>query len=186
MTVSAPPAMLRWVVAATIVGAMMVLGLLLGVLHHRAVEIDEARPAAAGVDTNDVPELRAWLDHAAPLVASLRAAFDDVGEAALASDFVATSTACRAGLDLTEALVNELPSPDVRLNGPLREALDDFDQALRHCVNGSEKSDPAELAIAADLVAVGDRHWRAAVGMMNTPWPDLPLRDLRPSHVFKI
>lgn len=186
MTVTAPPAMLRWVVPATIVGAFMVLGLLLGVQHYRVVESDDAGPAAVDVDTHDGSELSAWVDHAAPIVASLRAAFDDVGEAAMASDFVATSTACRAGLDLTGALVNELPSPDVRLNGPLRQALDEFDQALRHCVNGSENSDPAELAVAAELVAVGDRHWRAAVGMMNTPWPGLPPRNTRPSHVFKI
>lgn len=186
MTVSAPPTMLRWVVPATIVGGLMFLGVLLTVQHNRAVELAKAGPAAADVDTNDVPGLPAWLDHAAPLVASLRAVFDDVGEAAMASDFAATSAACRDGLDLTGALVNELPSPDVRLNGPLREALDEFDQALRHCVNGSENSDPAELAIAADLVAVGDRHWRAAVESMDTPWPLPPPSGTRPSHVFKI
>lgn len=185
MTVSAPPAFLRWVVPVTIVGALMVLGLLLRVQHNRAVEFEEAGPAAVDIDTNDVPELQAWVDHAAPLMASLRSVFGDVGEAAKASDFVATSTACRAGLDLTGALVNELPSPDVRLNAPLREALDDYDHALRHCVNGSENNDPDELAIAADLVTAGDQRWRAAVGMMDTPWPALPPSSTKPSHVFK-
>lgn len=185
MTVSAPPAFLRWVVPATIIGALMVLGMLLRVQHNRAAEFDEAAAPITGIETYAVPELQAWVDHAAPLMASLRGVFGDVGEAAKASDFVATSTACRAGLDLTGALVNKLPSPDVRLNAPLREALDDYDQALRHCVAGSENNDPDELAIAADLVTTGDQRWRAAVGMMDTPWPALPPSSTKPSHVFK-
>jgi hypothetical protein len=182
MTVSAPPAFLRWVVPAAVIGALMVLALLFKVQHDRVAPIDEPRP----VETTAASELTTWLEHTAPIVASLRSTFGDVGEAAMASDFTATSTACRAGLELTGELGAELPSPNVRLNDGLRVALDDYEQALRHCVAGSENSDPAELAMATNLVAVGDRHWRAAVGTLGAPWPGLPPRDTRPSHVYKI
>ena len=138
LTVSPPPAFLRWVIPTAIVGALMVLGLLLKVQHNR-LQFEEAGPVVSG-ETADVPELLAWLDHAAPIVTELQAAFDDVGEAAQASDFVATSTACRAGLDLSSALIAELPSPDARLDDPFRRAFNDYDQALRHCVRGSENS----------------------------------------------
>lgn len=182
MAVSAPPAFLRWVVPASVIGALMVLALLFTVQHDRLAPIDEPRP----VEMTAAAELTAWLEHTAPIVASLRSTFGDVGEAAMASDFAATSTACRAGLDLTGALVAELPSPNVGLNDGLRVALDDYGQALRHCVAGSDNADPAELAMATNLVAVGDRHWRAVVGTLGTPWPGVPPSDAGPSHVFKI
>ena len=90
-----------------------------------------------------------------------------------------------AGLDLAGALIAELPSPDARLDDPFRRAFNDYDQALRHCLRGGENSDPAELAIAGDLIAVGDQHWRDAAGMIDDPWLILPPSGSRPAHVFK-
>ena len=161
------------------------LGLLLKVQQNHAAQMDDARSTALGSETAEVSGLSLWLADAAPLVASLRSSFDDVGEAAKASDYVATSAACHTGLDLIGALVAELPSPDIRFNDGLRLALDDYEQALRHCVAGSENSDPAELAMAADQVTVGDRRWRAAVGTIGYPWPGVSSGDSGPSHVFK-
>jgi hypothetical protein len=183
LAVSPPPAFLRWVIPAAIVAALMVLGLLLKVQHNR-LQLDEAGPVVSG-ETADVPELLAWLDHAAPILLELQAAFDHVGDAAQAGDFVAMSTGCRAGLDLASALIAELPSPDARLDDPFRRAFNDYDQALRHCVRGGENSDPAELAIAGDLIAVGDQHWRDAAGMIDYPWLRLSPSGSRPSHIFK-
>lgn len=184
MTVAPPPPFLRWVIPATIFGTLLVFGFLLR-MQHNHVPFDKTASVSVHVETADPRDLMEWLDQAAPLVASLRGAFNDLSDAARSSDFAGMSVACHAGLDFTGALVIVLPSPEVRLNDPLRQALDGYDQALRHCVTGSENSDPAELAIAGDMFAVGDRQWNAAIWMFDTPWPGLPSGNMRPSHVFK-
>src|SRR5262245_2008503 len=100
VTDSATPASLRWVIPATVVGA------LLGMQRDRHAQIYiDAAEGPTGASAFSV-----WLNHAQPLMTSLRNAFDDVAEAASASDFVGTGAACRAGLGLTNALVAELPS----------------------------------------------------------------------------
>jgi hypothetical protein len=179
VTDPATPASLRWVIPSTVVGVLVLLGAFLAMQHDRRAEFSiDATEVGVGASA-----FSQWLTRTTPLMTSLRTAFDDAGKAAAASDFAATGAACRAGLGATGALVAEFPSPDARLDRPLRQAIGDYDEALRHCVSGSEHADPAELAAAADLVAAGDRNWRAAVELIDPDWPGLAPRG--PSHVFK-
>ena len=181
-TVTGTPAALRWVLPATIIGALVILGVLLKVQYNRMAD-GPARLFEASVAVDS--EFLEWLERTSPLMASLKRAFDEVGDAAMDGDFVGTGAACRAGLSTTSALVAELPSPDTRLDFPLRQALDEYERALSLCVSGSEHDEAAELASAADWVTRGDRHWRAAVGLMGPEWPGLPSSVSGPGPVFK-
>jgi hypothetical protein len=185
MTHPATPTPLRWVIPSAVVGVLVGLFALLVTQRDQDARYSIDGSGGQDVETTDAHEFTAWLSRMTPLARSLQVTFDDAEKAASARDFAGTATACRAGLDLTSALAAELPSPDPRMDDPLRQAITDYDMALHLCVSGSEDAEPVELAMAADLLEAGDQLWAIAAGTTDPAAPGLPLRLPRPSPVFK-
>lgn len=172
----------------TVVAITVAIGALLDYQHERNGPAHwdvytTTAEAAAAPTTRDATEMVAWLTRTAPSVMALRDAFNDVSDAALAGDFADTNRACHTGLVSLAALQHELPSPDARVDTSLRQALTDYDEALRLCIRGTEYPDADAFAKSVDLVAAGNDHWRESTSLLDEPWPFDPPGDGR-RHLF--
>lgn len=105
--------------------------------------------------SSDKEKLASWYDANSSLIDDISTATGDVSDAALASDFSGTSSACSELTDATSNALSADPIPVAAIDSHWQAALQHFDMAAQDCIDGVDSMDADLLSRASDEVGQG-------------------------------